>query len=86
MSTNVITIEKNVPRPRLRYDKGLKYAFLSTLDIGDSFVINGNMPDYSPRCSSTLYAEAKDRNIKISIRTEAGPASKPRRIRVWRVQ
>ena len=87
MSTNVITIEKNVPRPIVRRGDGLspKYDFLSTLEIGDSFVINGNMPDYKPTCSSTLYAQAKERGLKVSIRTEAGPAKLPTRIRVWRV-
>jgi len=88
MSTNVITIEKNVPRPNVqRGTNGLtpKYDFLSTLEIGDSFVINGNMPDYKPTCSSTLYAQAKERGLKVSIRTEEGPAKLPTRIRVWRV-
>ena len=88
MSTNVITIEKNVPRPNVnRGTNGLtpKYDFLSTLEIGDSFVINGNMPDYKPTCSSTLYAQAKERGLKVSIRTEAGPSKLPTRIRVWRV-
>ena len=88
MSTNVITIEKNVPRPpiRMRDGKRAKYDFLSTLEIGDSFVINGNMPDYKPGCSSTLYAQAKDRDLRISIRTEEGPSDKPTRIRVWRTE
>ena len=87
MSTNVITIEKNVPRPpiRMRDGKRAKYDFLTTLEIGDSFVINGNMPDYKPSCSSTLYAQAKERGLKVSIRTEEGPAKLPTRIRVWRV-
>jgi len=88
MSTNVITIEKNVPRPNVHRGTGgltPKYDFLSTLEIGDSFVINGNMPDYKPTCSSTLYAQAKERGLKVSIRTEEGPAKLPTRIRVWRV-
>ena len=88
MSTNVITIEKNVPRPpiRIRDGRRAKYDFLSTLEIGDSFVINGNMPDYKPTCSSTLYAQAKDRDLRISIRTEEGPSDQPTRIRVWRTE
>ena len=88
MSTNVITIEKNVPRPLVTRGNGQhpKYDFLTTLEIGDSFVINGNMPDYKPGCSSTLYAQAKDRDLKISIRTEEGPSNKPTRIRVWRTE
>ena len=87
MSTNVITIEKNVPRPLVTRGNGHhpNYEFLSTLEIGDSFVINGNMPDYKPTCSSTLYAQAKERGLKVSIRTEEGPAKLPTRIRVWRV-
>ena len=88
MSTNVITIEKNIPIPRpLTNGRGgsYKYNFLSDLEIGDSFVINGNMPDYKPTCSSTLYAQAKERGLKVSIRTEEGPAKLPTRIRVWRV-
>ena len=85
-NTNVITIEKNIPMPEKRNYSRNRYTFLKNMEIGDSFVINGNMPDYKPGCSSTLYAQAKDRDLRISIRTEEGPSDKPTRIRVWRTE
>jgi len=88
MSTNVITIEKNIPIPRpLTNGRGgsYKYNFLSDLEIGDSFVINGNMPDYTPkavRCQ--VYEKCKDMGMTVTIRTLEGRSDKPEKIRVWR--
>ena len=45
---NIITIEKGVPVPTLKhYASRVRYKFIEGMDIGDSFVINGNTPDIS---------------------------------------
>ena len=47
--TNIITIEKNVEMPTPRgYTSHEKYNFVEKMEVGDSFVINGNTPDFSP--------------------------------------
>tara|TARA_R110000824_G_scaffold150334_1_gene320916 strand:+ start:177 stop:725 length:549 start_codon:yes stop_codon:yes gene_type:complete len=88
MSTNVITIEKNVPIPNpITNGRGgsYKYNFLSDLEIGDSFVINGNMPDYTPKAvRCVVYEKCKELGMSVTIRTLEGRSDSPQKIRVWR--
>ena len=43
MIPNVIRIEKNVPMPsRTYFGRGTRYGFIKDLEVGDSFLINGN--------------------------------------------
>ena len=88
MSTNIITIEKDIPVPEPIIERGVshKYNFLSNLEVGDSFMINGNMPDYTPkavRCQA--YDKCKKMGMTITIRTLEGKSDKPKKIRVWRI-
>ena len=50
--TNVITIEKNIPIPKpVQSHWGVmakNLGFVKTMDVGDSFVINGNTPNIKP--------------------------------------
>ena len=48
---NVITIEKNIPIPEPRIAGGRKflYGFLRSVEVGDSFVINGNTPGFTQK-------------------------------------
>ena len=87
---NVITIEKDVPIPPIirPFDYG-KYEFMRTMEIGDSFKINGNTPDYKAhRVRQYVYSgkTAKRYGMRFSIRTLEGPCKKPTAIRVWRVK
>ena len=88
MSTNVITIEKNIPIPEPMITNGGrtgKYKFLSNLEVGDSFVVNGQMPDYSPksvRCQ--VYEKSKQLGMTVTVRTLEGTSDKPTKIRIWR--
>lgn len=86
-NTNVITIEKNIPVPAVITRNRDKYMFLQNMVVGDSFVINGNTPDYSPESSRNyIYAEhSKKHNRRYTIRTLSGQSDKPTAIRVWRV-
>ena len=88
--TNVITIEKNIPIPPVirPFDYG-KYEFMRGMEIGDSFKINGNTPDYNAaQVRQYVYSgkTAKRYNMRFSIRTLDGPCKKPTAIRVWRVK
>ena len=89
---NVITIEKNIPipTPRGRGWSG-RYDFILDLDIGDSFVINGNTPDITakaikcwvynqPRKGKTVRARTR----KYACRTLSGTSLNPTSIRIWR--
>ena len=85
-NTNVITIEKNIPIPELRWTCNTdKYAFMKSLEITDSFYINGNTPDYNPvSVRAYVYKLNSNTNRKYTIRTLSGPSTNPVSIRVWR--
>ena len=86
-NTNIITIEKNVPVPSIITRTRDKYMFLQNMVVGDSFVINGSTPDFSPDSTRNyVYAEhSKKHNRRYTIRTLSGHCEKPTAIRVWRV-
>ena len=84
---NIITIEKNVPIPELRIGgTRMKYVFLDNMEVGDSFCINGNTPNYSPKAvRSHVYAKHSKSKRRYAIRTLTGHFRKPKAIRVWRI-
>ena len=84
---NIITIEKNIPIPAIVNGRGCaeKYNFIQTMEIDDSFKINGVTPDFSPvgvRAHVYGLNSTTDRNY--TIRTIEGLSSNPDAIRVWR--
>tara|TARA_Y100001938_G_scaffold129472_1_gene184405 strand:+ start:129 stop:401 length:273 start_codon:yes stop_codon:yes gene_type:complete len=88
-NTNIITIEKNIPIPKLITGfSRARYKFLKNMDIGDSFVINGNTPDFTPKgVRQYVYSQhSKNNPIRYTVRTLSGPNDKPTAIRVWRVK
>ena len=88
-NVNIITIEKNVPIPPLSWSKEdcLKYKFIESMEINDSFKVNGNMPDYSPTTvRSKVYGMNSKGIRRYTIRTLEGDSNNPKAIRVWRVK
>ena len=88
-NTNIITIEKNIPIPELRIGGNrMKYIFLNNMEIGDSFCINGNSPDYSPKAvRSHVYGKHSTKvKARYTVRTIKGDSENPKEIRVWRIQ
>jgi hypothetical protein len=85
---NIIRIEKGVPIPQFTNgsrNRLSKYDFLQSLEIGDSFVINGNMPDYCPKSAqSVIYEKAKKLGMTVTMRTLEGRSNNPTKIRIWR--
>ena len=89
---NVIAIEKNIPIPATTWygAKSVeKYKFMESMEISDSFRINGNTPDFTPASvRSYVYGlnALVNTNVKYAIRTIKGPSAAPDEIRVWRVK
>ena len=89
-NTNIITIEKNIPIPARRHGvESKRYAFLKTMDIGDSFVVSRENQDFNPASfRQYLYSQhAKKHNRRrYTVVTLKGHYDNPSSIRVWRVQ
>ena len=95
--TNVITIQKNIPIPAMYrgnpHGGPGKYDFSEQLEIGDSFVINGNTPDITPKAikcwvyNQTVKGKTSAlRNRRYTTRTLKGTSTEPKSIRIWRVK
>ena len=87
--TNVITIEKNIPIPVVRDYSRTKYNFMKNMEIGDSFVIDENTPDFSAentRKHIYLRNARRKSGIKFAVRTLSGRSTNPKSIRVWRIR
>ena len=85
---NVITIEKNIPIPEPSWKgNSIKYKFIDTMEVDDSFYINGNTPTFNPvSVRAHVYKLNSDTCKRFTIRTLEGPAASPVGIRVWRIQ
>ena len=83
---NVITIEKNVPIPETSWgSSGIKYRFIESMEITDSFSINGNTPDFTPiSVKAHVYKLNSDTERRYTVRTIRGTSAEPVEIRVWR--
>ena len=95
MMPNVIKIEKNIPVPHWTANRRSRYSFLENLEVGESFLINGDTPDYTPKsAASSCYTYAMilrkkgglHRDYRISCRTIKVTFSNPKQVRIWRVQ
>ena len=63
-NTNIITIEKNVPIPERTYGTSTKkYLFLKSMDVGDSFVVDKNNPDFDPVYLDSIFIVSMQKNI-----------------------
>ena len=90
IETNVITIEKNIPIPdRNHYNAVSKYSFVHNMEVGESFKINGNTPDFNPkRVRQYMYNlnAKKSLAMRFTVHTIDGTGRKPKAIRVWRIK
>ena len=94
---NVIKIRDNVPVPKpVKSHQLSKYGFISTLEVGQSFEINGNTPDYNAKSlAPAAYAVAsyvrktthlkKDKRFAVSCRTLEGTCKEPTVVGCWRI-
>ena len=88
-----ILIRNNVPLPSPDRGNTLsKYGFISTLEVGESFEVNGDTPDYKAKSlAPAAYAIAKHvrtttRNKKFTVacRTVHGTCKEPTVVGCWR--
>ena len=91
--TNVITIQKNIPIPPIAI-RGLsgRYDFVYEMEVGDSFKVNGNTPDITPKAikcwvyNRRIKASTPElRSRKYTMRTIRGDSINPTSIRIWRI-
>ena len=91
MNTNIIKIDSHVPIP-VNHRKGgtCKYKFMDTMQVGDSFEINGLHQDFTPigvRSYAYQYKRHnKNSSFKFAVRVTNGNSKNPRAVRVWRIQ
>ena len=85
-NTNVITIESNIPIPSYGVrGSAIKYNFIDSMQVSDSFYINGNTPDFSTvSVRSHVYGLNSTTDRNYTIRTITGSSANPNSIRVWR--
>ena len=90
---NVIKIRDNVPLPLPTKSLQLsKYGFISTLEVGQSFEINGDTPDYKAKSlAAAAYAVAshvrnttRKKKFTIACRTLEGTSKDPVTVGCWR--
>ena len=90
---NVIKIRDNVPLPTPTMSMQLsKYGFIGKLEVGQSFEINGDTPDYKAKSlAPAAYAVAKHvrentrhKKFTIACRTIEGTCKEPVIVGCWR--
>jgi len=88
-----IKIRSNVTLPPVFRNGMLKYGFISLLEEGQSFEVNGDTPEYKPKSlSAAAYSVAShvrkttNKNFRISCRTIEGTSTNPIRAAVWRLK
>ena len=88
-----ILIRTNVPLPSPeRGNTYSKYGFISTLEIGESFEVNGDTPTFKAKSlAPAAYAIAKhvrtttrNRKFTVACRTIHGTCKDPLVVGVWR--
>ena len=85
--TNVITIEKYIPIPETRSSQATKYAFVEKMEIGDSFYINGNTPDFTTiSVKAYMYKQNAITDRCYTVRTIEGTSDNAKAVRIWRTK
>ena len=87
-----IKIRSNVELPTVFRPFMNKYGFIGLLEVGESFEINGDTPDYKPRSlAPAAYSVAShvrkttNKRFKVACRTIEGTSANPVRTACWRV-
>ena len=87
-----IKIRSNVELPPALKTASHKYEFITTLEVGESFEVNGDTPDYKPKSLASgvyqvasRYRKTTDKTFKVACRTIEGTSSDPIRSACWRI-
>jgi|TARA_R100000049_G_C1870271_1_gene30326 hypothetical protein len=86
-----IKIRTDVPLPPAR-PYMTRYAFIQTLDVGESFEVNGDTPGYKAKSLApaayqvaSFVRKTTNKKFKIACRTLEGTSKNPIRTAVWRI-
>ena len=88
-----IKIRNNVSLPAIALNKTNRYGFIALLEVGESFEVNGDTPDYKPRTLiSAAYSIAKhvrrttnNKDFRVACRTIEGTSTNPVVTGCWRI-
>jgi len=88
-----IKIRSNIELPSAYRVTPHRYGFITTLKVGESFEVNGDTPDYTPKSLASgvyqvasRYRKTTNRNFKVACRTIEGTSSNPIRSACWRTR
>ena len=66
---NVIKIDKNIPLPKVTHaNRRSHFHFLKSLEVGDSFIVNGNTPNLNPKSAMTACYSLAKKYRDLSVR------------------
>ena len=89
---DVIKIRNNVPLPEPRHLGVNKYGFISTLKVGQSFIIDTTIHNFKPKSlAQAAYQIASnirhdtDNSFTVSCRTLEGTSGNPTKVGCWRI-
>ena len=89
---NVIKVRNNVPLPQPRHLNTTKYGFISTLKVGESFVVDTTTRNFHPKSlAPAAYQIASnirhdtDAKFTVSVRTLEGTSGNPTKVGCWRI-
>ena len=87
-----IKIRSNVALPPIALKKVNRYGFIATMEVGESFEVNGDTPDFKPRTLiSAAYSIAKhvrrttNKDFRVACRTIEGTSKNPVVTGCWRI-
>ena len=87
-----IKIRNNVALPPILPKRMNKYGFISTLEVGESFEVNGDTPDFKPQSLvAAAYSIAKrvrrttNKDFRVACRTIEGTSTHPIVTACWRI-
>ena len=89
---NVIKVRNNVPLPQPRHLNTTKYGFISTLKVGESFIVDKTTRNFQPKSlAPAAYQIASnirhdtETKFTISCRTLEGTCGNPTKVGCWRI-
>ena len=87
-----IKIRSNVDLPPVHRSMMNKYGFISLLEVGESFEVNGDTPNYKAKSlSAAAYSVAShvrkttNKKFRVACRTVEGTSANPIRSACWRI-
>ena len=89
---DVIKVRNNVPLPQPRHLSTNKYGFISTLKVGESFIVDKTTHDFNPKSLAAAASKIAS-NVRhdtgteftVTCRTLEGTTVNPTKVGCWRI-